>query len=243
MHSEIGHFLAGRNGTGGARHLSGKSARTSAPQMTHTHTTHTTHTHTHTRMPSLKLPSLLCQNQGSLRHRRIICLSQREKTYPPFGSPPHFKVPKEMILELISVLISFTLTLTLAIGNSFQGCNRRWFLGSMSGCKGISIFPPLLLDVPPFGMALTLRRWHLHSWIVFRMNLKKWHLHLHSFSNCECNLPLWCCKKMQIALGVVQKLCKLQIAPWMVQKVVQTRCNLHMFLWYKGGANCTCFCT
>ena len=36
-----------------------------------------------TLMPSLKPLSLLCQIQGSLRHRRVVWLSQR-KTYAPF---------------------------------------------------------------------------------------------------------------------------------------------------------------
>ena len=45
---------------------------------------HTNDTH----MPSLKPLCLLCQtNQGSLRHQRVICFSQR-KTYPPLRSPP-----------------------------------------------------------------------------------------------------------------------------------------------------------
>ena len=43
-------------------------------------------------------------------------------------------------------------------------CNRmlfRW--GQCPGCKGICVSPPLLLDVPPFGITLTLRRLHLQS--------------------------------------------------------------------------------
>ena len=50
--------------------------------------------------------------------------------------------------------------------------------------------------------------------------------------------------KVQISLGVVQKCCKLHLE-W-CKKVVQTRCNLHMFLHLHGckrGAICTCFCT
>ena len=44
--------------------------------------------HTHA---SLKTLCLLYQNQGSLRHRRVICLSQREKD-PPLRAPPHLNV-------------------------------------------------------------------------------------------------------------------------------------------------------
>ena len=58
-------------------------------ECAHTHARQMTH------MPSLKVLkplSLLCENEGSLRHRRVICSSQR-KTYPPphLGPPPHFK--------------------------------------------------------------------------------------------------------------------------------------------------------
>ena len=57
----------------------------------HTRVTQMTH------MPSLKPLCLLCQNQGSLRHWRVICLSQR-KTYPPFRSPP-FKSGTEKVFQ------------------------------------------------------------------------------------------------------------------------------------------------
>ena len=58
----------GGNGTGGMRHLCGKRLRTRAPHM-----------------PSLKPLSLLCQNEGSMRHQRVICVSQRKIIDPLMG--------------------------------------------------------------------------------------------------------------------------------------------------------------
>ena len=52
-------------------------AQTRATQMTH--------------MPSLKPLCLLCKNQDSLRHRRVICWSERKRT--PHLGPPILKVP------------------------------------------------------------------------------------------------------------------------------------------------------
>ena len=49
-------------------------AQTRATQMTHA--------------PSLKPLCLLCQNQGSFRHRRVICLSHRKKRTPHLKGPP-----------------------------------------------------------------------------------------------------------------------------------------------------------
>ena len=48
-----------------------------------------------THMPSLKLLTLMCQKQGSLRHQCVICMSQRQ-TYSPFGSS-HLKVPEKLL--------------------------------------------------------------------------------------------------------------------------------------------------
>ena len=115
--STVAYSRAPLNGGGEhMRHLCGKHVRTHTHTHTHTyihtyihtHTrtrtrtrtrararrTHTrTHAHTHTRthaharVPSLKPLCLLSQHQCSLRHWRVICLSQR-KMYPPFRSPP-----------------------------------------------------------------------------------------------------------------------------------------------------------
>ena len=49
-------------------------AQTHATQMTH--------------MPSLKPVCLLSENQGSLRHRRVICLPQLKNVPPNLGPPP-----------------------------------------------------------------------------------------------------------------------------------------------------------
>ena len=56
-----------RNG-GYATFVWQERAQTRATQMTHA--------------PSLKPLCLLCQNQGSFRHRRVICLSHRNKRTP-----------------------------------------------------------------------------------------------------------------------------------------------------------------
>ena len=77
---KIGHFLTGGGRNGGyATSARQECAQKRATQMTH--------------MPSLKPLCLLCQNQGSLRHRRVICLSQRRKSTPPLV-PPHLEVTK-----------------------------------------------------------------------------------------------------------------------------------------------------
>ena len=70
------------------------------------------------------------------------------------------------ILELlISVLITLTLTLKLLIvfGVSFKSVIGNCFGDQIPGCvKEIGISPPLRLDVPPFGITLTLWKLHLH---------------------------------------------------------------------------------
>ena len=79
-HMWICPFLAGTSYNGGKRNRVDATfvwqARTQrrATQMTH--------------VPSLKQLCLLCQNQGSLRHRRVICLSQRKNVPPHVGRPP-----------------------------------------------------------------------------------------------------------------------------------------------------------
>ena len=69
----IGHFFTGWNRTVGVRHLCGKTVRRRAPRKWHT-------------CLPLKPLCLLCRNQGWLRHRRVICLSQRENV-PPIQCP------------------------------------------------------------------------------------------------------------------------------------------------------------
>ena len=54
------------------------AARTRATQMTH--------------MPSLRPLSLWCRNEGSIRHQRVICMSQR-KNVLPIKVPPIKKCP------------------------------------------------------------------------------------------------------------------------------------------------------
>ena len=70
----IGHFLTGGNGTGGMRHLCGKSVRRRAPHKWHT---------------SLPSNHFVCCIK--IKAHRVIGASfacHREKTYPPFRSPP-----------------------------------------------------------------------------------------------------------------------------------------------------------
>ena len=73
--SLVGHFLTG----GGERN--GGHATFVWQERVHTCATQTTH------MPSLKPLSLLCQNQGSLRHRRVNC--HRKNLRPIFGNGPN----------------------------------------------------------------------------------------------------------------------------------------------------------
>ena len=73
----VRHSLTGGGRNGGyATFVWQERAQTRATQMTH--------------MPSLKPLCLLCYNQGSLRHQRVICFSQR-KNIPPIKVPPPFK--------------------------------------------------------------------------------------------------------------------------------------------------------
>ena len=72
--SVFGRFLTGGERNGGyATFVWQALAHTRATQMTH--------------MASLKPLSLLCQNEGSLRHQRVMCVSQR-KNVPPIKVPP-----------------------------------------------------------------------------------------------------------------------------------------------------------
>ena len=69
MQLKVRHFLTGGNRTWGfATVVWQERVHTRVPEMAH--------------MPALKPLCLLCQNPGSLRHRRVICLSQR-KHVPP----------------------------------------------------------------------------------------------------------------------------------------------------------------
>ena len=66
-----------------------------------------------------------------------------------------------MILELISILITLTLTLVIALGISFKSV---LVIGNCFGDQFLGCVKEILrLDVPPFGITLTLRKLHLHS--------------------------------------------------------------------------------
>ena len=64
----------------------------------------------------------------------------------------------EIILELISVLIA--ITLLIVFGLNLKSVIRYCFGDKFPGCVKI---PPLRLDVPFFGITLTLQKLHLHS--------------------------------------------------------------------------------
>ena len=85
-----------------------------------------------------------------------------------------------MILERISVLITLTLTLLLVFGINYKSVIGNRFWDQFPGCRGISISPPVLLDVPPpWGL-------HLHS----RENTYALKLFLSNFQKITLTLPL-----------------------------------------------------
>ena len=104
----LGHFLTGDYGTGGMRHLCGKSAT----QMTH--------------MPSLKTTLFVASNQSSSRHRHVIC--HREKRTPNLG-PPHLKVSEFQgggISDMLCHLAAQKITQELKMPSFAAG----WYAGS-----------------------------------------------------------------------------------------------------------------
>ena len=74
------------------------------------------------------------------------------------------------MLELMSLLITLTSYIySFVFGNDFKSAVGNCYWDQFPGCKGICISPPLFLDVPLFGIRLTLWRLHLHSYIVFEL--------------------------------------------------------------------------
>ena len=57
-----------------------------------------------THMTSLKPLSLRCQNQGSLRHRRVICLPQKKKKRAPHCGSPCLRVPDYDCLRHVFII-------------------------------------------------------------------------------------------------------------------------------------------
>ena len=75
-----------------------------------------------------------------------------------------------IILELISVLITLTLALSIVFGIDFKSAIGNCFGDQFPGCvKEICVSPPLRLDVPCFGITLTLWKLYLHSDIGFEL--------------------------------------------------------------------------
>ena len=97
-------------------------AQTCATQMTH--------------MPSLKPLCFSCENQGSLRHWCVICLSQRKNTHPVFRSAP-IKSPRYLIKRRTFNCFWWGMQDQCAIETyrSFTAWNRGWRNAWVQACK------------------------------------------------------------------------------------------------------------
>ena len=104
-------------------------------------------------MPSKKTPR---KQKDRMKDRER---SQRVIDLLPSGAPG-----LHALLDYVGINFRFDYVYVFTcFGINFKSVIGNCFWDQFPGCKGICISPPLLLDVPPLGITLTLQRLHFHS--------------------------------------------------------------------------------